>query len=423
MNNVTSGATQMGVRGLLGIPDFRRLWLAQSVSDFGDSLTTLTMLVLVNQLTGSTAALGLLMILLALPQVTFGLIAGVYVDRLDRKQIMIVSDAGRGLLLLGLAALSLLGQVWPLFLVSFLQASVGTFFTPARNALIPNVVPHQGLLAANSFGQTSRLVAGVAGTATAGLLFGLTNTFWPAFALDGFTFFFSCWLVSQVKIPADGLAVIAPATAKVIFSQLLDGLKIIRGSRPLLGSMLCFSITMLGLGAVNVLLTPLIINDLRVPATWFGALEFVQSGAMILSGVLVAVLATRFKTNLILGAGLSGLGLMISLVALVSSIWHLLMIIFVVGLILTPTQAAASTVMQTNAPNKVRGRVSATSQSLISVSNLISMGLAGTLGDLIGIRSVFVIAGMMAIGAGLLAIWLIGGATRSLPEQSGQEAI
>ncbi len=88
-------APRVGVRDLLRIPDFRRLFLAQAISDLGDGMTYLALFLLVLDLTGSTAAIALMAILLAVPPVTIGLFAGAYADRHDRRRIMIVSDTLR----------------------------------------------------------------------------------------------------------------------------------------------------------------------------------------------------------------------------------------------------------------------------------------------------------------------------------------
>src|SRR6266446_2756186 len=100
MNNQTTQKKEKpaSMRDLLRNRNFRFLWTGQSISDFGDSLTNLALLIIINQLTGSTAALATMLIVLTIPQVTFGLISGVYVDRWDRKRIMIVSDLVRGIL-------------------------------------------------------------------------------------------------------------------------------------------------------------------------------------------------------------------------------------------------------------------------------------------------------------------------------------
>ena len=140
----------MSAGDVLRIPSFRRLWLGQLVSEAGDGLTNLTLLLLVNHLTGSTAAIAAMAICLAIPPMTIGLFAGAYVDRADRRRIMLASDLLRAIVVLGFVFVGSSGSLWLLFVLAFVQSSVGTFFAPARVAVIPKVVPPEGLLAANS---------------------------------------------------------------------------------------------------------------------------------------------------------------------------------------------------------------------------------------------------------------------------------
>ena len=145
-----SEAKSLSARGVMRIPDFRRLFVGQTISDFGDAMTSLALLLVVYKLTGSTAALALMAICLALPQVTVGVIAGVYVDRWDRRRVMLASDLLRAALVLGFVFVQSVDTLWLLYVLALAQAAIGTFFTPARTALIPSIVKNDGLLAANS---------------------------------------------------------------------------------------------------------------------------------------------------------------------------------------------------------------------------------------------------------------------------------
>ncbi len=401
-----TGCAPLGARALLGIREFRLLWLAQVISDFGDSLTNLALLIFVNQVTGSTAALATMAIVLGLPQVTFGLLAGVYVDRWNRKRVMIGSDLLRGLLVLGFVGATMSGQLWLMYLLGFAQAAIGTFFTPARSALTPQLVPREGLLAANSLTQTSRIIAGVAGAAAAGALIGLGGVVWPAFVVDALTFFISVLLVSRIVVRVTQDAPTGGSNPRAIIGQLADGLKVIAGSRVLLGTLMALAVTMLGLGAVNILIVPLIVNDLRVPTTWFGAIQFAQTLSMVLSGGLVAVLAARIKPPHILSLSLILVGILTGLISLVDGVWPLLLLLFGVGWVITPLQASVSTIMQTSVDNRLLGRIGAALNTVMSTANLISMALAGAFGEIIGVRNVFVLAGLVTVGAGLAAAWV-----------------
>lgn len=409
-------ATTLGMRDVLKIRNFRWLWLGQVVSNFGDSLTALALIFLVNNLTGSTAAIAIMAIVLAVPQVVFGLIAGVYVDRMDRKRIMIMSDLLRGILVLGLMFIDSKDQLWLLYIIAFAQASVGTFFTPARSAIIPNLVPANGLMTANGLSQITAVMVRVLGVGASGVLVGVFDVFWPAFAIDSATFFISLIFIAQItltQIPSSDPSVLASAKSdkkgiKAVWNELKGGILVIFKTRVLLGSLVAAAVAMFGLGAVNVLLVPLIVNDLAVEETWFGALEFSQAFSMIASGTIVAYLATRFKPTRIISFGMVGIGIAVAFIAAVSHVWQLMLILFTIGWFLTPLQASIATLMQTAVPDQLRGRTGAALGTLIQTANLFSMALAGIFGDVLGTRVTFALGGLVVVLSGVMSAMVFG---------------
>lgn len=400
---------------LLGQPNFRNLWLAQVISDFGDGLTNLTLLIMINQLTGSTAALATMAIVLAIPQVTLGLVAGVYVDRFDRRKIMLASDALRAALVLGFVLVDA-SHLWVLYLLGFLQATVGTFFTPARGALLAQLLPPEALLAANSLTQTSRILAGLLGAGAAGVLVGVLGVYWPAFAIDAATFLLSFLLVSLVQLP-QRLSMAAGGQAASVFKALLEGLRLIGRSRILLGTLTGAAVLMLGLGAVNVLFIPLLTGDLKVPPTLFGLVQLAETGGMILAGSLVVALATRLKPTQMVSLGMIVLGLGVGLIAWVDNLWQVLALLFLIGLMVAPVQAGVSTLVQTEVDDQARGRVGAALSAVIGSANLLSMAFAGVLAGAIGVREVFVVAGLVGVMAGAMALWVFG--AKAAPVRGG----
>jgi DHA3 family macrolide efflux protein-like MFS transporter len=390
----------LGMRDILKIRNYRLLWLGQIISDFGDAVTNLALIILVNHLTGSTAAIALMAIVLVVPQVTFGMLAGVYIDRLDRKRIMIYSDIVRGFLVLGFVLVNSRDLLWLLYGLAFLQASIGTFFTPARSALIPTLVPENGLMSANALAQTSSVLIRVLGTGAAGMLIGSFDLYWPAFTIDAATFFVSVYFVSRVQVlqfvPEKPMA----TGVKAVWQQLIEGIRLIFHTRVLLGTLVAAAVAMFGLGAVNILMVPLLVNDLRVPETWFGALDFAQVTSMILSGAIVATLAARYRPTRIISLGMGGIGVAVALMAAVSHVSQLFPILFAIGWFVTPVSASASTLVQTSVPDEIRGRTGAALSTLIQTANLASMALAGIFGDVIGVRNTFVFGGLMVVFAG-----------------------
>ena len=345
----------MTVRDVLRLPDFRRLWLAQAISDAGDGLTLLTLMLLVNQLTGSTLALAAVSIALAIPPLTIGIVAGTYVDRWDRRTIMIASDSLRAVVVLGFIVVGRAELVPLLFVLAFVQATIGTFFSPARGALIPRVVPAEGLLAANSIGQATRVIASVVGSALAGLIVGVAGLTWPAFVLDAATFGVSVLLVLGVSRSVGKPSDAERVAASGVGASVMEGLRMIGGSRTLSTTLLALAVAMLGLGAVNVLFLPLIVNVLQVSPVWLGAVDIAQSASMILSAGLIAVLAARLRPTTIVTVGILATAVLIGLVGATTHVVQVLVLLFAIGWFITPLQAAVVTLFQTGVPDAGRG--------------------------------------------------------------------
>lgn len=405
--------TPWTARQLLRNPNFSLLWAGHVISAFGDAVTNLTLLILVNALTGSTAAIATMTILLAIPQVTIGLLGGVFADRWDRKRILLASDLLRGLLVLGFLFVDSAQRLWLLYTLAFVQAAVGTIDNPARGAILPQVVPPQGLLAANSLNQTGNLLAMVVGSVIAGFLVGWTDSYWPAFLIDALTFFVSFGFVFFVAVAPQARSAMASeqrlwTSVTSVVSDLGKGLAIISKTPVLWGSLLVTGVMMLGLGSVNVLFVPFLANELKVPLSWFGVVEFAQVAGMILSGG-VAATVLRFKLGHVISGGAIGLGIAVAATAFTGAPWQVMITLFLVGCFVTPLQAAVSTLVQTTVAGDVLGRVGAALNTTIGAANLISMACAGLLGALLGVRNVFVFAGVVSVIAGLLALRLFRG--------------
>jgi MFS transporter, DHA3 family, macrolide efflux protein len=398
----------MGVRAVLRIPDFRRLWAAQAISDVGDGLTNLTLLLVVLGMTGSTAALALMAIALAVPAIVVGPVAGVFVDRWERRRVMLASDLIRAAIVLGFLLVRSPDQLWILYLLAVAHATVGTFFFPARAALMPRVVPADGLMAANSLNQISRVIAGVLGASAAGILVGVADVTWPAFVADASTFLVSFLIVSRVV--TRGRAERVAGAADGIAASLRNGLGVVARSRLLVGTMVGAGVTMLGLGAVNVLFVPLMVRTLGVPATWLGVADIAQTASMILAAGTVAVLAARLRPTSIVVVGLAGIAVVISLTAGVTAVWQIALLMFAVGWFVTPLEASLLTIVQTTAGDSHRGRVVASLHAVMSAASVVSMALAGVFADLIGVRVAFLLAGIVVGIAAIAAALLFRGA-------------
>ena len=404
-------------QNVLANRDFRLLWLAQTVSSFGDALTNLSLLILVNHLTGSVAAIATFTVLVAVPTVVLGLFAGVVVDRFDRRKIMLVSDALRAAMVLCLILVPNSGQLWLVYVLGVLQSVVGTFFGPARTAMVKQVVPQEQLLQANSLVQTGTVIASVLGGTLAGALYGLTNQFWMAFALDSLTFVISFVLVLAVRaVPF--VSNLRFTSLGSVLTPLRDGLGLITRDRVLSALLIAFSVTMFGLGAVNVLFLPLIVNVLKVPTTWLGIIEAAQTAGMIVSGAVVAGLAARIRPQRLVVLGLMALAFLTASINLAGNAVTVAVILFGFGLTIVPLQASSSALMQSRVPLEAMGRVGSSFSVSAQGANLVSMAMAGALGSVIGIGNVFLVSGSIVLLAALTAAWLLSGRSVQQPSQA-----
>ncbi|MCL4559466.1 MAG: MFS transporter [Chloroflexi bacterium] len=391
----------------LRIPNFRKLWIGQTISQVGDGLASLALIIVINQVSGSTAALAGITIAIALPQLIFGLLAGVYVDRWDRRRVMIASDILRGLLVLGMVFIRRADQVWIFYILGFAQAAVSAFFDPAKTALLPQILDRDTLLAANSLSQAMRAVTMVIGESLAGVLVGLAGNGWPAFTLDALSFFVSALFIARMVLPAWTGAGVSGGSTRGTLEMLSEGLQFIFGSRLLIGLVVTMMVTMLGIGALNVLFVPFLTRDLQVPTAWLGVIGASEVVGMVLSSALVSTFATRLKTGQILALGVLGVGAFTELVASAHSVILFLIAIFGVGLFMSPIQAASATLLQQNVPAEKRGRAAGALSTVMSLAAVLSMAYGGVLGGIAGIRLVFFISGGIILMAGVLSAFMI----------------
>jgi MFS family permease len=395
---------QRGARAALSRPDFRRLWIAHGISQAGDSLTWLALILTVNRLTGSAAMIATLSVVLTVPQLGLGLFAGVMADRWDRRRTMIVSDLVRGALVLGFLLIRDSGDLWLLYLLGLLQAIVGVFFNPARAALTPSLVEPAALLGANSLLQTTQIVSGLIGTALAGVLVPLAGSGWPAFVLDAASFVASAGCVAGIR--AGGTAPSSAGAARGMLREMLDGLRLVFGSRILLAILMAFAVASLGTGAVSVLFVPFLVNTLHVPAASVALAKTAQVVGLLLGGAWAARRGLSRSSAVLVGGGLAGVGLATVLLGAAPNLLFVLACLLLLGLFATPMQSATNALLQRRTPNEMLGRVESAVDTLLLAVMIVSMGWSGVLADRVGIREVFFGAGLLCAAGGALG-WVM----------------
>lgn len=382
--------------------NFILLWVAQLISAAGDTFAFLALAIRINDLFyhpgESVRALAAVLIAFALPKLLIGFVAGTLVDRLDRRWIMIISDFSRALLLPCFLILRTTADLPWALLIGFLIACASAFFNPARTALLPALVKDEQLLTANGWIQAGQNVAMLAGSVLAGLVIARWHTD-AAFLIDSASFVVSGLLVLCIT----GVATrIDPKLAKkdTTWSDLKEGARFARRSLLVQGIMIGAAFAMLALGAINVLFVPFLSSAFGATAGAMGAMMFALGVGMLIGGGFLAAVGKRISPLRTAVVSLFLLGIAAILFGRAPTYPIALIIVPFVGMTIPPLTAALQTLLQRGVEPAMLGRASSVVEMSMGLANLVSMGGAGVVGNLIGLRNAFMLGGgLMGMGA------------------------
>lgn len=389
--------------------NFALLWVAQSVSLFGDGVYMVAIAWQVYELSNSPTALGLVGIAWALPFLAVVLVGGVVTDRVDRRRVMIAGDVIRAVAMAAMAVLALTGatELWHVLALAAFYALGDALFVPAFGAIVPDLVPRTLIVEANAIDQLMRPVAmQLAGPALGGLVVAGAGV-GTAFALDAVTFVVSGVALLLMRTPA----VEVPATTTSTLDELRAGLRFVRSQNWLLAALLSGTVVVLVMwGPWEVLLPFLVKNELQGDAGDLG-LVFAAGG---LGSVLAAIaMAQRGEPRrpvltmyLFSAVGILG----IAGYAFARTPLEAMGVAFVVGGLSTVANVIWITLTHTRVPRALRGRV-ASLASLATFGLLpISYAITGPVATLLDTRPTLLIAGVLGAVV-TVAFLLVPGAT------------
>ena len=260
---------------------FSALWSGQLISLFGDRLNQLALVAVVAISTGSALATGLVFFAATLPNLLLSPIAGTFVDRWDHKEVMVVSDILRGaiVLILPIAAVTNIILVYPLI---FLVTSISVFFRPARVALLPQIVPEEDLLSANSALWVGETIADVIGYPLAGVFVYLLGSAVPiAFWVDAATYLASAALIATIVVQARSASEVAAAARQRegFVAELAAGWHFLRRESVLLANTIQGAVGQFSLG-IAIALTPSFVQATFSGSSfgWQAAYGFLETG-------------------------------------------------------------------------------------------------------------------------------------------------
>jgi MFS family permease len=383
--------------------NFTLLWLSQLISTSGSALTDLAAGILIYRETGSALAVGLMLAATALPALVVGLVAGVFVDRYDRKKIMIVSCLLRAVLVASIPAVVAI-NINLLYVIVFINAAIAQFFDPAQESVIPDIATDEELAAANSFLSISSFGSTAIGFAGAGLLASLASIEF-AFYFDAVTFLVSALLILFVTVKP--IEVEEDTNVRVVINGLRDGFRYMASLPILRNSFLSGVPAYFSFGLWNVLLLPFAITALHATEFEYGLQEGLTSVGFVIGSLFMAKYTDRLREGQWIVIGMLGMGVFGVAYGLVSSIPVAILLVTLSGFLNAPAAIARRLILQRNSPREMRGRVFSTFGVLRDVIFLVGMFAAGA-ADYVDIRLLVVISGLILIGTGIWTQFLPG---------------
>ncbi len=351
---------------------FLRLWAAQGLSNFGDMLTTTGLALAAYAFSHSTLAVVAIFAARSLPNLLFGLIAGPFVDRWDRKGLMLFMDLIRAALI-GFVPFMINRNLALLLLITAVVSTAAVFFNPARTAAMPDLLPYNLLQSANSAMTFAERVTEILGFAAAGAIVAL-GTFSLLFAIDAMTFLISAGLILSISFPTVVGGLERP-TIRKIREEIAAGLQEIRAS-PQLRVIFPFSFCVVAAGsALLPLMVPLAIDHLHAGSAGFPILE----GSIAVGATLGAVMTGFLESSqrgilMILGA--LGMGVGTVFAGLSSTLPFAVIFFLAAGVANAVYLVSMITAIQELVDSGMRGRIFSVRFSMVEVGKLVGIGYA-----------------------------------------------
>ncbi len=383
--------------------NFAFLWTGQLVSTIGSSLDSLAASILVYRLTNSALSVGLMLIATAGPSLILGLIAGVFVDRFDRKRIMISADLIRAGLVFLIPFLVPFSIIW-LYVIVMLESAVTQFFEPAHASVVPEIAADEELAAANSLMAISSFGSTAVGFAAAGLVASQFDIAW-AFYADAVTFLVSALFIAVIKIAplqAEGKTNVA-----TVFRNMRNGIDFLMQMPVLRSVFILTPLIGIAFGLWNALLLPFARQALQATEFEYGLQEGLTSIGFVIGSLLMARFAGRLREGQWLTISFIGMGLVNAVYSQMTSIPLAILFVMISGFSNAPSSIARGLIVQRNTPREVRGRVNSVFSVARNFAFLIGMAAAG-LADAWGVRTLTLVSAALTLAPGALALFLPG---------------
>jgi MFS family permease len=378
---------------------YRRLWAGLTVSQLGQQMTAVAVAYQVWSLTRSSFAVGLIGAFAVVPLIAFGLYGGTLVDRFDRRLVAIASSTGLWLLslLLVLQAVLELEQVWLLYIVVGAQSACFAVNNPARQTIVPRLLPARLLPAANALTTLSFNLGFTVGPLAGGALIAVSHGFALPYSIDAVTFLAALYALWRLP-PVPPERVVRQSSLR----SMLEGFRFLRARTNVLMTFLVDMCAMV-LAQPRALFPELADTVYGGGARTVGLLQAAPAVGAIVAGVSSGWLGRIRRQGLAIVLCVVGYGASVAMFGLVGSLWVGVFFLALSGAFDMVSAAFRSTILQVAAPDEMRGRLQGVFIVVVAGGPRLGDMTAGTLGSLLG-PTVAVVAGGCACMAATAAL-------------------
>jgi DHA3 family macrolide efflux protein-like MFS transporter len=389
----------LSMAAVLRITTMRRIWIAQTISVFGDFVVLYAVIgVLAFKLHATPQQITGVQIAYLLPIALLGMIAGVFVDRWKVKPTLVASDLCRAALVLLMLVAT---RMWHFYAILAAISLFSSFFGPAQGVAIRSAVPLHGLMSANALMQQVMFGMRIIGPSAATALVGLFGPV-SCYLIDSGSFVFSALLIASVSLivpagpplapPADpgaGADGARPSPLGRVWLDLRQGINFIVHHAGLLFVILAFTAGMFVVGCFGPLIAVYVRDSVHGSTQSFGFASSLIGIGMFVGINGITVLARRAKPSLLVYSGLAGIALGLALLALTAHVWTTFVGTFLIGVAVAAIFIPSQTMIQQETPPALMGRVGSTTMSLVFTAQISGLVLSGILVAAVGVRQVF----------------------------------
>jgi MFS family permease len=401
---------------IIEYPSFRRLWIAQAISNFGDWFGLLALYALVQRYSDSEFLLGLVIIVKMLSLAFFSPIAGYLTDRFNRRTLMIICDGGRALSLLLMLLVQQESLLWLAYALTGFQMMLSAIFEPAKTASIPNVAPPERLVDANIISTATWSIVFTTGMAIGGFA-----TEWigveGVFILDAFSYLVSAWFIYRAVIPQEARRSNYVEGQKKpsswedirqnIGTDIVLGIRYLRDNHQILRPALAKGTSTIFLGGLVYMLVLVSDNILQMGSIGLGLLYAARG---IGTGIGPVIARQQFTDErqwvVVMGASIALSGAMYLVVGLTQVWWMMFVFVLLAHAASGANWVTSTVLLQKRSEDNFRGRVFSTEWLLFTLGNSLSVVVASVLLEwqIVALQTLISLYAVGLMAAGLL--WL-----------------